>query len=77
MKTLYIPLALLFLSCQPSYNISKFDRKLLRENPEIVLVHSGMVDLVRARRIEIIDSLRQEHQLDIELDNYEEQHLED
>lgn len=69
---LSIPFTFL-LSCQNSYQLSKQDRLDYNTYPEHILIRSGKLELVKARRIEIIDSLQQDLKEDLAKEFLEEQ----
>lgn len=76
MKTL-IPLALLLSSCSPIHTLTQEDRKLLKKYPDIILFQTGKSHLIKARNIEITDSIRKAQELDLAQEYLEEQYLED
>ena len=69
---LFVSLTSIF-SCQNIYQLSEQDRKNYKKYPEHILINSGKLNLVRARRIEITDSLRNEMQEDLAKEYLEEQ----
>lgn len=75
MKTLFLFLTFLFLSCKPSYQLTQQDRVLLRKYPEVILLQSGKKHIVHARKLEISDSLHNAFQTDLAQEYQEAMYL--
>ncbi|MDO4764102.1 MAG: hypothetical protein Q4A00_06940 [Flavobacteriaceae bacterium] len=60
-------------SCQNIYQLSQQDREDYKKYPEHILINSGKLEVVRARRIEITDSIRRDMQEDLAQEYLEEQ----
>ena len=58
--------------CQPIYQLSKQDRSDLKKYPHSFLSANNKKHILKARRIEITDSLRRVQELDISQENIEE-----
>ena len=72
MKTLLI-ISTMLIGCQSHYQLTKQDREDLKKYPEGYLAAYGKKEAVKARRLEITDSLRKVHQLDLSQEYLEEQ----
>lgn len=64
------------ISCQPVYELTNKDRKDLETYPERFLVANGKKHIVKARKIEITDSIRKVQELDISKENNEDMYQE-
>ncbi len=64
------------ISCQPVYELTDKDRKDLETYPENFLIKNGKKNIVKARKIEITDSIRKVHELDISQENNEDMYQE-
>ena len=71
MKTLLI--FTLLVGCQSQYQLTKQDREDLKKYPHAYLAAYGKKEAVKARRLEITDSLRKVQQLDLSQEYLEEQ----
>ena len=73
MKTIFSIITLTIITgCQPIYQLSKQDRSDLKKYPKSFLSANNKKHILKARRIEITDSLRRVQELDISQENIEE-----
>ena len=71
MKTLLI-ISTMVIGCQSQYQITKQDREDFKKYPEAYLAAYGKKEAVKARRLEITDSLRKAHEMDVSKEYLEE-----
>lgn len=72
MKTLLL-ISTMVIGCQPQYQITKQDRANFKKYPESYLAAYGNKKALKARKLEITDSLRKANELDISKEYLEEQ----
>ncbi|AFR36381.1 hypothetical protein [Riemerella anatipestifer] len=73
-KITLLTAAVLLLTTCNHYQLTQEDRALLKKYPETYLSHNGYSHLVRARRLEIADSIQKAHQQDLSQEFKEEQY---
>ena len=71
MKTLIL-ISTMVIGCQPQYQITKQDRENFKKYPESYLAAYGNKKAIKARKLEITDSLRKANELDISKEYLEE-----
>ena len=71
MKTLLI-ISTMIIGCQSQYQITKQDREDFKKYPESYLAAYGNKKAIKARKLEITDSLRKANELDISKEYLEE-----
>ena len=71
MKTILI--FMLLVGCQSQYQLTKQDREDLKKYPHAYLSAYGKKEAVKARRLEITDSIRIAHEKDLSQEYLEEQ----
>ncbi len=71
-KTIIITLLITVISCQPIYELTNQDRKDLKTYPKSFLLANNKKKIIKARKIEITDSLRQSEESDLSLEIQEE-----
>ena len=71
MKTLLI-ISTMVIGCQSQYQITKQDREDFKKYPEAYLAAYGNKKAIKARRLEITDSLRKAHEMDVSKEYLEE-----
>ena len=71
MKTLLI-ISTMVIGCQSQYQITKQDREDFKKYPEAYLAAYGKKEAVKAIRLEITDSLRKAHEMDVSKEYLEE-----
>ena len=65
-------LSLMVIGCQSQYQLTKQDREDLKKYPESYLAAYGNKKAIKARKLEITDSLRKANELDISKEYLEE-----
>ena len=71
MKTLLI-ISTMVIGCQSQYQITKQDREDFKKYPESYLAAYGNKKAIKARKLEITDSLRKAHEMDVSKEYLEE-----